>query len=380
MARANQPQQPPPPETPPVVLDKFSGLKNTVEPERLTAEEFEYAVNIDLDDVGQVHRRRGKTLVASGAYGSLYTTDEGVVFATKDGAFGILNRDYSFRTLDNGYPAHDQLAYVQVGPTLYFSSRTRAGKVDLQSFQVGPWGSTPDLWLSPVLNPTATLPPIRGRLLGAPPLATTLAAWNGRIYMGSGREVWATELYLYDFVDRTKNFWQFEAEITMIGTVTDGIYVGTSEGVWFISGMYNEAKRVRVMDSGVIPGSMVYAPSELANPGTIQVPVGQRQETDQKVSILFLTQNGYCGGQDGGVCFNYSEDKFVFPDALRAASVWRRQDGLNQYLAVLQSGGTPSASTRIGDFVDATLVRGGGRWDTVGEGIRLGDSVTVVKV
>lgn len=378
--RPNQPQQPPIPETPPVVLNKFDGLKNTVEATRLTAQDLEFAINVDLDDVGQLHRRRGKIKVASGSFGSLYTTSENVVFGTKNGSLGVIRPDYSFIPIDTGYPL-DPLAYVQVGSTLYFSSRTRAGKVRLHDFQVTPWGALPDLWLSPVVNPVPSLPQIRGKLLGPPPLATILAYFNGRIYMGSDNMVWATEMYLYDYVDKTKNFWQFEAEVTMIGTVTDGLYVGTTEGLWFISGKtFAEMSRQRVMDNGVIPGSMVYAPAEIANPGTVQVPIGQRQDTDQKVAVLFLTQAGYCGGQDGGVCFNYTEQKFEFPDVRSATSVFRRQDGTSQYLAVANSGGTPSASARIGDHVDVQLVRGGGRWDTVAEGINLGDVVTAVVV
>lgn len=354
-----------------ISFQKFAGLKNVVTAERLGPDELELAVNVDLDDVGQIHRRRGKIKVASGNFGSLFTTADGLVVATKDGSLGIVLPNFSFDPIDSGYPS-DPLAYVQVGPTLYFSSRTRAGKINLETLAVSPWGVSPDIFLSPVINPTATLPAIRGRLLGAPPLAQYLAYFNGRIYLGVGRTVWATELYLYDYVDKTKNFWNFEADITMIGSVTDGLYVGTTEGVWFISGRFAEAKRVRVMDTGAVPGSMCYVPSELANPP--QIPLNQ--DTNVQVSILFLTAEGYCGGKDSGVCYNYTENKFVFPGAASAVGAFRRQYGVNQYLAIVNSGGTPATNARIGDHLDAELLRGGG-WNTIRECVRLSDRFIV---
>lgn len=399
-----QSKKAPPPRQPEPVADpaagfpitRFVGMKNTVDPERLTPEELERAVNIDLDDAGEAHRRRGYQRVATGNFSSLFTSDTGVMYAVKDSVLGVVNRDYSFTPVASGLPTSwDPLAYVQVGPKIYFSGRSNAGIIDEPSLSVTPWiGPTfgpppatdspeqtqavasPNFWYSPVVNPNAELPPIRGRLLGPPPFATILMYFNGRIYLAQGKTVWWTELYNYLYVDKTKNFWQFEADVTMMGVVTDGFYIGTSEGVYFISGPANEAKRVRVLDSGVIPGSMVYIPGELANPA--QIPLVSDQPL--QVAILFLTTNGYCGGKDGGVCFNYSEDKFIFPTLDNAASLYRFQDGVHQYLITGNSRGQPTANTRIGDMLDATL-RKAGTWRETKECLGFSDSfgVTIIK-
>lgn len=353
-----------------IAFSKFIGLKNTVTAERLGPEELEVAINVDIDDAGQFHRRRGKTRVATGNFHSLFTNSGGVTFCVKNGFLGVVNPDFSFNALGSGY--NDPLVYCQVGPKIYFSSVSISGAIDLTSMTIVPWGSTPDLFYSPVVNPTATLPEIRGRLYGKPPLATQLAYFNGRIYLAQGRQVWATELYLYDFIDKTKNFWTFEANVTMIGVVKDGLYVGTTEGVWFIYGVYGEMKRERVMDSGVIPGSLVYIPAELANPPQIQLQADELV----KMAILFLTTSGYCGAQDGGVCYNFSETKFVFPDIISTAAVYRMQDGMHQYLLSANSGGTPSANTRIGDYLDAQLIRGGA-WNNLRDTLRIADRMKV---
>lgn len=374
------PAPPPPPVSPTdsVMLQKFSGLKNTVTRERLGRDELFRALNIDIDDVGQIHRRRGKTLVASGVYDAIWSSDEGNVYGVRNGVLGIINPNYSFVPLQSGV-FQGPVAYVQVGNSVYFSDGVaKAGVIDQHGKTVAPWGSTPDIFLSPVVNPQLTLPAIRGKLIGPPPLATQLTYFDGRIYLAQGSALWYTELYLYNFVDKTRNFLNFESPITMLGTVTDGIYVGTMESVYFLSRATRveghpagALKRISVMDSPVIPGSMVYIPCELANPPQ----VGLDQDTKVGVSILFLTIAGYCGGMDSGVCYNYTEEKFIFPDATAAAALFRRQDGINQYLAVTNSGGTPASNTRIGDHLDATIRRGG-VWNTLADGAKVHDSAT----
>ena len=353
----------PPPDAPPdsIVFTGFTGLKNTVDATRLTAKELERAVNIDLDDTGQPHRRRGRTRVSPGAFHSLFSSDNGKLFGVKNQQLGVINPDYSFLPLMSGIGAQPplvQLAYAQVGDSIYFSSPNECGIISESAKTVGRWGPTTDIWLSPVINPTKGLPAIAGRLLGAPPLATYLAYWNGRIYLAQDNLLWATELYLYNMIDKTKNFFQFEAPITMVGAVGDGLYVGTQEGCWFLSGSsLKELKRVRVLDSPVIPGSMVTMPSEVANPP--QVDLGQ--DTPVSLGLLFMTTNGYCAGQNSGQCFNLTESKFIFPEAVSAKALYRVQDGVHQYVAVLDSGGAPTSAAAIGDYVDAELIRAADR-------------------
>ena len=374
--------QPGPPPDMAVTFDAFDGLVNIFEPEHLGPRDLVYGINIDLDDKGHPRRRRGYTQLDTGNYSNLFDSDGGTPYCMKDGALGRLAKDFSFVSLATGFPTPcPRMAWQQVGPWLYFSSRAFSGKVNVDTDALQPWGASQPLWFSPVVNPTPTLPPIRGRLYKAPPLCEFMAYFNGRIYMARGREVWFTELFLYDWIDANKNFWHFEADITMLGVVADGIYVGTTEGVYFISREWRyeakavDAKRTRVLDFGVIPGSMVYIPAELANPPQVDA----RADTPVKVSIAFLTKEGYCGAQDGGLCYNYTETKFVFPDAVSAAAMFRRQQGVNQFVATLNSGGQPSANARIGDYADAVLLQNA-FWGTPRECVGLGDSLEVTYI
>jgi hypothetical protein len=338
------------------VLSKFAGIKNTVTLERLKPSEFSVGGNVDVDDEGQVHRRRGYTRVASSPFSSLFNADSGRVYGVKDGTFGIINPDYSFISLLAGI-GDAPLAYVQVGGTIYFSSVYNSGQVDIYTNEIKPWGVVggASMWLSPVVNPTTTLAPIQGKLLHAPQRAKFLTYYNGRIYMAVGNVLWATELFLYNYVDATRTYMTFENEITGLGTVTDGIYVGDETDVWFLTGpTFAEFKRQMVMSEGVIPGSMILVSGELADPHNMDQPV------EAKDALLFLTIHGLCIGQDSGHAFNLTQNHIWFPNAVSAAATWRRQDGVNQYLGVLDSQGTPSEGVRIGDYCDATIIRGTG--------------------
>jgi hypothetical protein len=357
--QSNQPGVPPPEVG--KVLNSWDGLKNTLQPERLGPKDLVRARNVVLDDTGQPSRRRGYTLKLPGNVHSLFQTYHGVVLGVVNAELGIINPDYSHQPLTfiGTDPAAGMapLAYAQVGDLVYYVGGVDRGVVDIPGRSWSPWGDPNDLWLSPVVNPTETLPPVAGRLLKQPPHATNMTYYNGRLYLGQGPTLWATELYLYNLVDATAGYKLFEADITMLGTVTDGIYVGTKEGVWFLTGpTYAEMKRIRALDVGVVPGSMVDIPGELANPP--QVPFAAI--TPVAAALMFMTTKGVCIALDGGKVTSMTESKYAFPEAVAAAALYRQQDGVNQYIAALHSGGSPKQSAAIGDHLDVTIIRGSG--------------------
>lgn len=333
-----------------VSFNKFSGLKNTVGRERLAPDELEIALNVDLDDVGQLRRRRGYMQVASGSFHSLFRSSNGTVYGAKNKSLGIINPNYTFTSLN--YSSGDApIAYVEVGDTIYFSSEDVSGKINHTTNTVSAWGAVASdtTWLSPVVNPIAgQLPPLKGRMLGKPPMATALAYFNGRIYMAHRNTVWATELYLYDYVDKTKNFMMYESEVTALGAVTDGIYVGTKDAIWFQTGAFNEMRRQAVNQGGVLPGSMI-----TVLPNLLPDQIGNNTRS----AVMMMTVYGVCAGLDSGVLYNMTQNKVLFPEAIRVNSLFRMQDGVNQYIGVADSAGSPSSNARIGDYADAEIRR-----------------------
>lgn len=343
-----------------VTYDTFAGLKNTVAEERLSpggsdrsgkkigAELFR-ALNIDIDDAGEIKRRRGRVKVSSGNFHSLHRIND-TVFVVKDGNLCRLLPSYAVSVLKYGVGL-DPVSYVKVDDEVFFSSRTTSGVVSLKDFTVSEWGheSTDGgqgRWLSPVVNPSDDLPAVRGKLLGAPPNADYLAYLNGRIYLSSGKTLWATELFLYHYVDKTRTFISFESDITGVAAVTDGLYVGTAEAVYFLSGPFGQMGRIKLADVGMVPGSMVEVPADVV-----------RGSSSSRNAVMYMTRLGVFVGLDGGDSLNITQSRVEFPVSTRAAPMFRLQDGMNQYVAVTNNGGTPVGASRVGDYVDVEIRR-----------------------
>lgn len=340
-------QPPEAPET--IILGSFAGIKNTVGAERLQPSELAAAVNVDLDDAGQLRRRRGYERRHTGNHHSLIDVG-GRCFVVRDGVLGELSEDLSFREILPVGPT--KLCYVRVGPVVYFSSETIAGKIVNGQYQ--PWGEQRGpQWLSPVMRPTDTLGEVAGKVLRAPPRATAMGHYKGRIYLAAGPVLWATELYNYEAVDATRNFMPFEDDITMVAPVGDGIYIGTTRDLQFIQGTLADGlERRTIFSYGVVPGSLVQVPYSRVDPRARDgrpMPEGE--------GPVFLTAGGVCLGLENGDVFNLTQGRVVFPEAVSAAALYREDQGANAYVAVTDSAGGPAANARIGDYVDAEIVR-----------------------
>lgn len=342
-----------PPES--VIIDHFNGIKNTVAPERLSASDLEIAKNINLDDVGQASRRRGYTKVDTARFRSLQNVGTKCI-AVRDGWLGRIRDDYSFSTI---FEVGDvDVSADDVNDSIYFSCSTGSGVIAPDD-SVRPWGKTDGqgTWLSPVINPTATLGQVAGKLLGDPPRATQVCAFHGRIYLAQGKTLWRTELYQYDYVDRTKGFYPFEHEITMVMAVDDGLYVGTMNGLYFLGEErilmreFGALKLEKVVGGMVVPGSGVTVPVDLVRPQTMGQPVGTG------LAIVFINEDGIMAGFNTGETFNLTIGRVLLPQGRLAAALFRQDQGANSYVAAVDSEGGPTSNARIGDYVDAQIIR-----------------------
>lgn len=331
----------------PINIQQFEGVKNNVTSERLGPQWFETAQNIDIDDAKQIHLRRGRTQVDAGSWHSIFTTSAGFVYGVRNGSLGLMQPDYTHVAIvDVG---NDPLTYVELGDTLYWSSVSAHGKIAMTDNTNAEWGilDGDGQWLSPVLQPTDTLGEIAGKLLRNPPKAEYMVYYNGRIYMARDRVIWATELYQYDYVDATKTYMMFEEDITGLGVVGDGIFVGSTKQTYFLSGTLGQMRRIVANSAPVIKGSMI--------PGSLDDFPNHPMRAN--MVILFATTQGLCVGFDSGIYKNLTSDRFWFPDAVSAVAMNRQQDGISQFIGAFNSGGTPASTMRIGDYVDAEIRR-----------------------
>ena len=332
-----------------VVLQQFGGLKNTVAPERLTAAELERALNIDLDDTGTPRRRRGFVQRVSGNFHSIRELG-GKVYGVYNRALVIIRPDFTTKFL--AAAGDDPVCYTEANGEVYFSCSSSAGIISAAEV-VRPWGAVngQGQWHSPVIAPTVTLGEVAGKLLGPPPRATSIEAYKGRIYLAQGKLLWATELFMLDHVNRTRNFVQMEHDITLVMAADDGLYVGTAGGLYFLKGVLGQFELTQVVPDAVYAGSGVRAPTDMVHPQARQGAMPTRK------AIVLMTAGGICACFDGGSVFNLTQGTMVFPEAMAAAALFRQDLGANTYVAAVDSAGGPTTNARIGDYVDAEIRR-----------------------
>jgi hypothetical protein len=180
-----------------------------------------------------------------------------------------------------------------------------------------------------------------------PPTGPGPLAWLfGRILLADGNVLWETDPYQYELVDAVGGYKLLESEITFLGGVSDGVFIGTQTGVFFMGGTFDAAQLTRV--------------------STRRAPNQQPQQIDMSdvlkgdapgVGVLFLTDGGVCVGMPGGQLVNLTNKIFEFPKAESMSVMVRAQDGMNQFVGVASHPGSPTGSARFGDFVDAEIVR-----------------------
>lgn len=121
------------------LFGRFRGILNTLEEDRLGVRDLKRAINVDLDDVGDVTRRAGRTVQISGAAHSLWAPEDGsgpALFVQG----GVLRKMTSLTTslaLGSGY-SDLPMAYLKLNRRVYVTNTRETGVVDDDGLRA--WG------------------------------------------------------------------------------------------------------------------------------------------------------------------------------------------------------------------------------------------------
>lgn len=144
-----------------------------------------------------------------------------------------------------------------------------------------------------------------GAILGKPattqhldPMMTGkyLALWRGRLIVAKSNVVYFSEPLNYHLTDERHNYIAMPQRITFLEVVDDGIWVGQTTGVAFLSGV--DIDEMTISHKAVqapIAGSSTQMPSEM---------VGELSGGSSRVA-LWLSANGYCVGTADGQVIEY---------------------------------------------------------------------------
>ena len=158
------------------------------------------------------------------------------------------------------------------------------------------------------------------------PVGTITAFWRGRVLVAQGSVLWATRPSAPHISD-WRDFKQFDAPITAIQPVSDGIYVGTEQELAFLSGAtWDQLAYTSTGRGPVVLGSGVEAPGDrlMLGDGTGAGP-----------AMLCIAGGKIIAGFSGGQTNNLTADRYR-TEATEVCAVFRVIDGIPQYVAVPQ--------------------------------------------
>lgn len=124
---------------PTTTLQSFKGINNVLQPRNTTPDYLKKAVNIDIDKLGNLVKRKGYQQVATGVFHSLWSNEtRDRVYAVRDGDLVKVMPDYSF-LLIRASVGSKELSYTQVDNRVYYCSSDYTGCIN-QDEEWEPWG------------------------------------------------------------------------------------------------------------------------------------------------------------------------------------------------------------------------------------------------
>lgn len=169
--------------------------------------------------------------------------------------------------------------------------------------------------------------PCRTDNLSPAPVGTIMVMWRGRLLIVDGSTLWASRTFQYELFDLRRDYKQFPEPITLVQPVDDGLYVGTSKMLYFLSGTeFDKLQLIQVMRGTVVLGSGVSLPGK-------KIKVGDGLGHGE--ALICIVDGYLVAGFQGGQVQIITEGRYK----TNASEVWatyREINGVPQYVAVPQ--------------------------------------------
>lgn len=165
----------------------------------------------------------------------------------------------------------------------------------------------------------------------------------GRLYTAKLGTLYFSEAMRPHLNNPAHGFIQFSGFISFVEAVTDGLYVGDSRGVWFLSGTDPtkfEAKLVSphraVRRSGVKVGPGHFPDDKVPSPNPVAV---------------WLSTSGYVVGMDGGATVELQPERVKVPAGLVGRTTFLFRKGMKQVVTPINSASTVAFGTAVDSVI-----------------------------
>lgn len=155
---------------------------------------------------------------------------------------------------------------------------------------------------------------------------------NGRLYTARDGALRFSEPMRPHLHDPAHGVIPFSGHIAFVESVSDGLYVGDSRGVWFLPGNDpTEFKMVHVSPCRAVAKSSIKMPPEHFDPKVVNTP---------NPVAVWLSTSGYVVGMSGGTAVELEPDRIKVPPGLTGRSAFLLRAGRKQIVTPVNSNST----------------------------------------
>jgi hypothetical protein len=303
----------------------FIGINNVDDPKDIGNQACTEAENVDFDNQGQGVIRDGYALYAAAtAPHSGFGNNAGDLCLFVEGsALKMLNSDATKTTLRTGLIPNVKMSYCEVNNQVYYSNRTVLGYVENKQAKTLPTFAE---ILAMVTGREYDRMDLILKFRQPMRAGDIIRYYNGRLYTVLGGTITFSDPLAFYRTDRTKNTIQVPGRITMFEPVADGFILCWGDGIWFAQGGE--------------PKDFVFTKKASYNVKantTVRVEGGLIGDGIQGEVLKFGTERGICIAGDGGLFQNLTMKKYVMPTGTTGAALYRVDNGIGRYIAVIQN-------------------------------------------
>jgi len=336
-----------------ITVDKFLGVNNKEAPEALVAiskgraeSYLTSGVNVDITEAGRLTRRKGVTQLLTGNWHSLWSAPtEMFGFGVKDGqVFYIYPSVSGVATTATGIITETRRMVYALTPN---------GDVHLSN-GVAHWvysgGAVTELNQAGTYDTAAAFADQADDAAfydSFPPVVELECAF-GRLWGADADTLWYSPSFFYR---RSKADTDFipQADITLLKAVTDGLYVGTSDAVWFYGGTNpKNMKPKQVCSEGAVLGTPLSVEAEKFK---IEGAFGH--------AAIWESTRGKVIGLGGGRVIYLTDASVSYAPGDLGASLLRESNGLTQHLSAFRATSDQPSNMRATDSAEAEVIRNG---------------------
>jgi len=272
----------------------FSGLNTVEDPVRIAfkrgaVSDLQVAVNVTIDQSYRTFKRKGTTLLQSGAYHSLYC-DGGDCFVVQGDTLYQVAADSTLTVVRSGLRSGARMAFEQVADRTYYTNGFELGWVQ---------GGISNTWQKGVYTGPDTSRQFEGPFPG-----NHLAFFFGKLLVAKDNVLWWSEPYNFGLFNMAESFVQFNTKIRMVKPVAGGCFVSTEKSTYFLGG--NNPKAWTLMKVTTYPATEWSVAIDYIDGGDI--------EMDPGLYAIWASSEGAVLGTPGGQAVNLTKSKVIYPD------------------------------------------------------------------